>query len=292
MKSSHQADLLPSNYSEEAATKAESKTQAQVAPPEKLKKAMSDEHICTKSQELSLKPSQEDLVSSKPVAESESKLSIIRSISEKEESYKRTVTDLLTIKLPVKVETSLLKLMKYLTKHEVREIQGYDTIYYINLDPLDIKHKLKERHIEFDDENCDYILLKGEQIAYRYEIIDSLGRGSFGQVVKCFDHKMKKEVALKVIKNKKRFHIQGKVEVEILQKLNDTDQKEKKNIVKMEEFFTFRNHLCIVFELLNINLYEFIKMNNFRGCKMSLIQRFAVQILMALLHCKKNNVIH
>jgi serine/threonine protein kinase len=60
----------------------------------------------------------------------------------------------------------------------------------------------------------------------------------------------------------------------------------------MEDSFQFRNHLCIVFELLNINLYEFIKMNSFRGCKMTLIQRFAVQILMALSHCKKNEVIH
>jgi len=41
-----------------------------------------------------------------------------------------------------------------------------------------------------------------------------------------------------------------------------------------------------------MNLYEFIKMNNFKGLKISLIKKFALQILMALVHWKKNNVIH
>lgn len=56
--------------------------------------------------------------------------------------------------------------------------------------------------------------------------------------------------------------------------------------------FIFRSHLWIVFELLSINLYEYIKMNNFKGWKMPIIKRFAIQILLALMHCKKNNVIH
>lgn len=31
----------------------------------------------------------------------------------------------------------------------------------------------------------------------------------------------------------------------------------------MKDYFVFRRHLCITFELLSINLYEFIKNNNF-----------------------------
>lgn len=33
----------------------------------------------------------------------------------------------------------------------------------------------------------------------------------------------------------------------------------------MHDYFQFRSHLCIVFELLFINLYELIKGNSFRG---------------------------
>jgi dual specificity tyrosine-phosphorylation-regulated kinase 2/3/4 len=82
-----------------------------------------------------------------------------------------------------------------------------------------------------------------DHVAYRYEIIKKLGKGSFGVVCKCFDHLKKEFVALKIIRNKKRLHKQGLVEAKILDhlKLNDPDQK--KNIVRIKEFFLFRNHL-------------------------------------------------
>lgn len=46
------------------------------------------------------------------------------------------------------------------------------------------------------------------------------------------------------------------------------------NIVRMQEYFYFRRHLCISFELLNLNLYEFLKNNNFKGVSISLIKRY------------------
>ena len=49
-----------------------------------------------------------------------------------------------------------------------------------------------------------------------------------------------------------------------------------------QEHFTFRNHLCISFELLSINLYELIKQNNFIGLSLGLIKRFAQQMLVSL----------
>ena len=44
-----------------------------------------------------------------------------------------------------------------------------------------------------------------------YEILGVLGKGSFGQVLKVRDHKTGALKALKVIRNKKRFHHQAKV---------------------------------------------------------------------------------
>jgi dual specificity tyrosine-phosphorylation-regulated kinase 2/3/4 len=40
---------------------------------------------------------------------------------------------------------------------------------------------------------------------YRYEILDLMGKGTFGQVVKCECKQKKEMVAIKVIKNKKAF---------------------------------------------------------------------------------------
>ena len=56
----------------------------------------------------------------------------------------------------------------------------------------------------YDDENGSYIRVYNDHIAYRYEVVDLLGKGSFGQVVKAYDHKNKEYVALKIIRNKKR----------------------------------------------------------------------------------------
>ena len=39
--------------------------------------------------------------------------------------------------------------------------------------------------------------------------------------------------------------------------------EDKKNIIKRLDQFVFRKHLVITFEMLSVNLYEFIKMNNF-----------------------------
>ena len=71
----------------------------------------------------------------------------------------------------------------------------------------------------YDDENGSYIKVLHDHIAYRYEIREVIGKGSFGQVVKCFDHKTKQPVAIKIIRNKKRFHHQALVEVKILDSL-------------------------------------------------------------------------
>jgi dual specificity tyrosine-phosphorylation-regulated kinase 2/3/4 len=50
--------------------------------------------------------------------------------------------------------------------------------------------------------------------------------------------------------------------------------------------------MLIAFELFSINLYEFIKANNFQGFTLSLIRRFAIQMLQALKFMRDENIIH
>ncbi len=115
-----------------------------------------------------------------------------------------------------------------------------------------------------------------EHLAYRYEVVKKLGKGSFGIVLRVFDHKTKEFVALKILKNKKRLYKQGLVEAKLIENLNKSDPEDKKNIIRKLDQFVFRKHLMIAFEMLSINLYEFIKMNNFQGFSLNLIKRFAI----------------
>ncbi|EFQ28273.1 uncharacterized protein GLRG_03417 [Colletotrichum graminicola M1.001] len=144
----------------------------------------------------------------------------------------------------------------------------------------------------YDDERGDYTIVAGDHLAYRYEIIDILGKGSFGQVVRCIDHKTGVLVAVKIIRNKKRFHQQALVEVNILQKLREWDPKNRHSMVNFTHSFYFRGHLCISTELLDMNLYEFIKANAFRGFSLKLIRRFTKQMLSSLNLLKQHKVIH
>ncbi len=48
------------------------------------------------------------------------------------------------------------------------------------------------------------------------------------------------------------------------------------NVVHLEDYVIFRKHLCICFELLAMNLFEFLKVNDFNGFDHNLIRRFAI----------------
>lgn len=53
------------------------------------------------------------------------------------------------------------------------------------------------------------------------------GKGSFGQVVKAFDHEEQCHVAIKIIKNKKPFLNQAQIEVKLLEMMNRADAENK-----------------------------------------------------------------
>ena len=78
----------------------------------------------------------------------------------------------------------------------------------------------------------------------------------------------------------------------VLTHLWDNDPEDNYNIIRIKEAFVFRNHLCVSFELLSINLYEFLKLNNFDGLSVQLIWWFAIQILYALKYIKSQKIIH
>ncbi|XP_023599084.1 dual specificity tyrosine-phosphorylation-regulated kinase 1A isoform X4 [Myotis lucifugus] len=149
----------------------------------------------------------------------------------------------------------------------------------------DSSHK-KERKVYndgYDDDNYDYIVKNGEKWMDRYEIDSLIGKGSFGQVVKAYDRVEQEWVAIKIIKNKKAFLNQAQIEVRLLELMNKHDTEMKYYIVHLKRHFMFRNHLCLVFEMLSYNLYDLLRNTNFRGVSLNLTRKFAQQMCTALL---------
>ncbi|RWS32008.1 dual specificity tyrosine-phosphorylation-regulated kinase 2-like protein [Leptotrombidium deliense] len=188
----------------------------------------------------------------------------------------------------------VMKLYSYkLTPYEQQEIFGYSQIYFIGANA-------KKRYgvvgapnnCGYDDEHGSYLHVPHDHIAYRYEMLRIIGKGSFGQVIKAYDHKTQQHIALKMVRNEKRFHRQAQEEIRILDHLRKQDKDNSMNIIHMYENFTFRNHMCITFELLSVNLYELIKKNKFQGFSIQLVRRFAYSILRCLEALYNNKIIH
>ena len=149
----------------------------------------------------------------------------------------------------------------------------------------------------YDNEECDYILYVNDVLGidegHKYLILDVLGRGTFGQVVKCQNMKTLEVVAVKVIKNKTAYFNQSMMEVTILDLLNNNlDKSDEHHILRLKDTFIHRHHLCLVFELLSVNLYELIKQNQFRGLSMNLVRVFATQLLNAMTVLNEAKIIH
>ena len=53
-------------------------------------------------------------------------------------------------------------------------------------------------------------------------------------------------------------------------------------LVKLKTNFMWRNHLCLVFELLSYNLYDLLRNTNFHGVSLNLTRKFAQQLCTAL----------
>ncbi|KAI0016011.1 hypothetical protein F4780DRAFT_761325, partial [Xylariomycetidae sp. FL0641] len=121
--------------------------------------------------------------------------------------------------------------------YEKGEIVDYNDIYFCGTQNA---HKVvgdlnsSQPNFGYDDERGDYAIV----------IVDVLGKGSFGQVVRCIDHKTGVLVAALV--------------------------ENRHSMVNFTHSFYFRGHLCISTELLDMNLYEFIKANSFRGSSLKL----------------------
>jgi dual specificity tyrosine-phosphorylation-regulated kinase 2/3/4 len=183
--------------------------------------------------------------------------------------------------------------MNKLTPYEHHEIFNYDQIYFIGANARKRSGIIgSKNNCGYDDDQGSYTHIPHDHIAYRYEILKVIGKGSFGQVLKVYDHKTHQHVALKMVRNEKRFHRQAQEEIRILEHLKKQDKDNTCNIIHMFDNFNFRSHTCITFELLSINLYELIKKNKFQGFSLQLVRKFAHSLLQCLDTLYRNKIIH
>ncbi|KAL7843550.1 hypothetical protein AOLI_G00250620 [Acnodon oligacanthus] len=144
--------------------------------------------------------------------------------------------------------------------------------------------------------NCegDYQLVQHEilcSVSSSYEVLEFLGRGTFGQVAKCWKRGTNEIVAIKILKNHPSYARQGQIEVSILNRLS-AENADEFNFVRSYECFQHKGHTCLVFEMLEQNLYDFLKHSKFSPLPLRHIRPILQQVATALMKLKSLGLIH
>ena len=133
-----------------------------------------------------------------------------------------------------------------------------------------------------DDSDGHLAYLPGDLVTERYEIMSTLGEGTFGKVVKVRDHDSEDYVAMKIIKNIHKYREAAKLEINVLQKLNSKDPGGKHLCVRMFDSFNFYGHMCLTFEILGESVFDFLKSNGYVGYPLDQVRHMSYQLSYAV----------
>lgn len=130
----------------------------------------------------------------------------------------------------------------------------------------------------------------GEYILDRYEIMESIGKGSYGNVLQCYDLFTKNDVALKVNKKGSIYEENVIRESEILQLLK-TKSNSDKYITILNNIFKLEDHIVFDMKLYSYNLYQYMK-NNHEKITLDNIEKMISDITNSINFIHDNNIIH
>ncbi|XVF53733.1 hypothetical protein PTKIN_Ptkin05aG0122500 [Pterospermum kingtungense] len=173
-------------------------------------------------------------------------------------------------------------------QEQVRQIKAQEEEF--ETFDLKIVHR-KNRH---EDKNFHVVL--NSVIAGRYHVTEYLGSAAFSKAIQAHDLHTGMDVCVKIIKNNKDFFDQSLDEIKLLKYVNKHDPADKHHILRLYDYFYYREHLLIVCELLKANLYEFHKFNRESGGEvyftMPRLQSITIQCLEALQFLHGLGLIH
>ena len=189
------------------------------------------------------------------------------------------------------------KLTKELSFPKSKSDDDYYPIYYNGqfIDSYSLKVVVDRERTGFE-ESKDFKIVINNLIAGRYQILGYLGNAAFSKAVKCLDTKNNNLVCLKIIENNKNYFDQSLDEIKVLNFVNSNGDPDELNFLKAIDFFYYKEHLIIVTELLNDNLYDFydylLKNKIEEYFSMPRIQAIAKQVLTSLKYIHSLHLIH
>jgi len=124
------------------------------------------------------------------------------------------------------------------------------------------------------------------------KIYSLLGEGTFGKFLECHDRKHDRQVAIKIIKNKKKYREAAKLEIEVFKQLRKNDPDGKHNCIKCYGTFRHGGHVCLIFPKLGKSVFEFMKDNDYQPYTLKQVQHIAYQLLDSVCFLHKIKLTH
>uniref|UniRef100_A0A8C7UV76 Serine/threonine-protein kinase PRP4 homolog n=1 Tax=Oncorhynchus mykiss TaxID=8022 RepID=A0A8C7UV76_ONCMY len=134
----------------------------------------------------------------------------------------------------------------------------------------------------------------GETLDKRYDVYGYTGQGMFSNVIRGRDTaRAGQDVAVKIIRNNELMQKTGLKELEFLKRLNDADPDDKFHCLRLFRHFYHKQHLCLVFEPLSMNLREVLKKyGKDVGLHIKAVRSYTQQLFLALKLLKRCNILH
>ena len=98
-------------------------------------------------------------------------------------------------------------------------------------------------------------------------------------MVEAYDREKRTSCAIKVIRSVQKYRDASRIELRVLSTLQYNDTENRNKCIHLRDCFDYRNHICIVTDLLGMSVFDFLKSNNFAPFPNSHIQSFARQLL-------------
>ncbi|KAF9136346.1 dual specificity protein kinase kns1 [Mortierella sp. 14UC] len=144
----------------------------------------------------------------------------------------------------------------------------------------------------WDDKEGHYVVTPDDDFTSRYKIIRLLGQGTFGKVVECFDRESGRYCAIKIIRAVQKYRDASKIEARVLTTLKKNDPRNSYKCLHLNDCFDYRNHVCMVFDLLGQSIYDWLKDNSFCPFPPNQVQHFARQLLTSVAFLHRLRLIH
>ena len=79
-----------------------------------------------------------------------------------------------------------------------------------------------------------------------------------------------------------KYRAAGKQEVKVLEKIQEKDPMGKHQCGKMLSWFNYFGHMCLVFELLGLSVYDFLKENSQQPYTLDQVRHITYQVCIAV----------